>query len=84
MRRELIAGALLTAATVAVYAPAFGFDFVNCDDPILVSNNPDAAHGLSLQGLTWAFTSTQAANWFPTTRNSHLLDAWRLERWRGP
>ncbi len=74
MRRELVAGVLLTAAIVAVYAPVFGFDFVNYDDPILVSNNPDAARGLSLQGLTWAFTSTQAANWFPTTRISHLLD----------
>ncbi len=74
MRRGWIAGALLTVATLAVYAPVLGFEFVNYDDPIIVSNNAKAAHGLSARGLAWAFTSTQAANWFPSTRLSHLLD----------
>ncbi len=54
----------LFAATVAVYAPVISFEFVNFDDPDYVKP----------QTIADAFTSTEAANWFPVTRLSHLLD----------
>ena len=73
-RRGPIAAALVACATLAVYSPVFGFDFVNYDDPIYVSKNAQAAQGLSVPGLCWAFRSTQGAAWSPTTRISHLLD----------
>ena len=64
----------LLAATLLAYAPVLRFDFVNFDDPEMVSANPHVRQGLTAGGIAWAFTSTEAANWFPVTRISHLLD----------
>lgn len=61
--------------TLLVYAPAYRFGFVNFDDPDYVTNNPHVRGGLTMDGIVWAVTSTEAANWFPATRLSHLLDA---------
>jgi protein O-mannosyl-transferase len=60
--------------TFAVYAPVAGFDFVNFDDPEMVAANAHVQQGITLAGTKWAFTSTEAANWFPVTRLSYLLD----------
>ncbi|HUB78487.1 MAG TPA: tetratricopeptide repeat protein [Bryobacteraceae bacterium] len=54
----------LVFATFAVYARVAQFSFVNYDDP-------DYAKAIT---VTRAFTSTEAANWFPITRLSHSLD----------
>ena len=56
-----------------VYSPVRKFEFVNYDDPQLV-NNPHQDRGITLDGLKWAFTSGEDANWFPLTRLSHMLD----------
>ncbi len=55
--------AALVLATFGVYAQLFRASFVNYDDP-------DYARAGSLR---WAF-SAEAANWFPVTRLSHMLD----------
>jgi tetratricopeptide (TPR) repeat protein len=60
--------------TLLVYAPVFRFGFVNFDDPDYVTNNPHVRNGLTMDGIVWAVTSAEAANWFPATRLSHLLD----------
>jgi tetratricopeptide (TPR) repeat protein len=73
--RVLLAAAGLAVATLAVYAPAFGFDFVHYDDGLYVAAVPEVREGLSVEGLRWAFTSFQGANWFPLTRLSWMLDA---------
>jgi tetratricopeptide (TPR) repeat protein len=67
--------AALIVATLFVYAQTAQFDFVNYDDPDYVTNNAHVRAGLTLGGVRWAFTSTEAANWFPVTRLSHMLDA---------
>ena len=54
----------LVAATFAVYFQVGSFAFVNYDDPDYVKPRTVAS----------AFTSTEAANWFPVTRLSHLAD----------
>jgi tetratricopeptide (TPR) repeat protein len=59
----------LFVATFAVYAQVGQFDFVNFDDPEYVAHQ-----GITPERLEWAFTSGEAANWFPITRLSHLLD----------
>ena len=64
----------LFAATVAVYAPAGWFEFVNYDDPEHVSENAQAQRGITAEGVRWAFTSGESSNWFPVTRLSHMLD----------
>jgi tetratricopeptide (TPR) repeat protein len=66
---------LLVVATLAVYFQVRHFDFVNYDDPVYVSHNPHLRDGISLEGLRWAITSGEGANWFPVTRLSQLLDA---------
>jgi tetratricopeptide (TPR) repeat protein len=65
---------LLFAATLAVYARTISFDFVNFDDPDYVTANPHVRGGFTASNVAWAFTSGDAANWFPLTRLSHMLD----------
>jgi len=57
-----------------IYAPAYRFGFVNFDDPDYVTQNPHVRSGLTTNGVVWALTSTEDANWFPATRLSHLID----------
>jgi tetratricopeptide (TPR) repeat protein len=75
--RSLIPGISLGLflITLLAYAPVYRFGFVNFDDPDYVSRNPHVRGGFTSDGVAWAVTSTEAANWFPATRLSHLLDA---------
>jgi tetratricopeptide (TPR) repeat protein len=66
--------AALFLGTLAVYARVARFDFVNFDDPDYVTANPHVRAGITAAGARWAFTSVEAANWFPLTRLSHMLD----------
>lgn len=73
MRDTLIPVALLLS-TFAVYAQVRHFDFVNLDDAAYTTGNLHVRGGITTQGLRWAFTSGDAANWFPVTWVSHMLD----------
>jgi tetratricopeptide (TPR) repeat protein len=64
----------LVLLTLAVYAPVRQFEFVNYDDPDYVSNNLHMRYGLTPEGIAWALTSREAANWVPLTRASELAD----------
>ncbi len=64
----------LFLATFAVYAQVRHFDFVNFDDPEYVTVNSHVRAGVTAANIAWAFTSGEAANWFPLTRLSHILD----------
>ncbi|MCX6546187.1 MAG: tetratricopeptide repeat protein [Acidobacteria bacterium] len=64
----------LAALTAFVYAPVRHFDFVLLDDPAYVTENPHVARGLTREGIAWAFTTGDAANWHPVTWLSHMLD----------
>jgi Flp pilus assembly protein TadD len=64
----------LFGITLAVYFQARTFAFINYDDPDYVTGNPHVREGLTLDGLRWALTSGEVANWFPVTRVSHMLD----------
>jgi protein O-mannosyl-transferase len=59
---------------LAVYSQVLHFDFVNFDDPDYIANNSHVPQGITADGIEWALTSTEAANWFPVTRLSHMLD----------
>ncbi len=63
----------LFLATFIVYFQVAEFDFVDYDDPQYIEN-PHVCLGFTQEGLRWAFTSSEAANWFPVTRLSHMLD----------
>ena len=71
---DLVVCVLLVFATMGVYWPATGHDFVILDDPEYVTDNPWVREGFSPEGLRWAFASSHAANWHPLTWLSHMLD----------
>lgn len=64
----------LLMATFAVYAQVRQFEFVNLDDSAYTSDNLLVRRGITLEGIEWALTSQDAANWFPATWISHMLD----------
>ncbi len=55
-----------------------GNGFLDCDDPDYVTKNAHVQAGLTWAGVRWAFTSGDAANWFPLTwlRDESWLPAW--------
>ncbi len=67
---------LLAAVTLAVFWPATGFDFVNYDDPLYVTDNPHVQAGLTWEGLAWAFGRVHGEEtyWHPLTWVSHMVD----------
>jgi protein O-mannosyl-transferase len=65
----------LLAITLAVYAQVSTFDFINFDDPDYVPGNLHVRYGVTAEGVRWAFTSGEFANWFPLTWISHMLDS---------
>jgi protein O-mannosyl-transferase len=68
-------GAQLAALTLAVYARACSYGFVNYDDVSYVYENRHVLRGLTLEGVWWAFTTTEMVNWHPLTWLSFQLDA---------
>src|SRR3972149_1432137 len=61
-------------AVLIVFGQTLRHDFVNYDDRLYVYENPYVTHGLTTQGIVWAFTSKHASNWHPLTWLSHMLD----------
>lgn len=64
----------LLLVTLVVYGQACHFDFVNFDDPEYIARNAHVRGGLTAEGIGWALSSGYAANWFPLTWMSHMLD----------
>jgi Tfp pilus assembly protein PilF len=73
MQRWLPGLGLIVLTWLALGA-ACRHEFVNYDDPVYVIENKGVHHGLSLDGLRWAFTTYHAANWHPLTWLSLQLD----------
>ena len=64
----------LVAITFTVFGQTLGHDFVNFDDRVYVSENPQIQAGLTWRGILWAFTHVHSHNWHPLTTMSHMLD----------
>ena len=71
---------MLLLLVLGVYSPVRRFDFFFYDDRTYVSLNDHVMAGLTAEGLRWALTSTEEANWFPLTRLSLMAD----RQWFGP
>jgi Flp pilus assembly protein TadD len=65
----------LIVITLAVYGQVLRFDFLNYDDNLYITGNPQVKAGLTLEGVRWAFTTGHASNWHPVTWLSHMLDS---------
>jgi protein O-mannosyl-transferase len=74
-RRMLLAGlALLAVLAFLPYWQVVGFDFLNYDDPLHVSNQPAVLAGLSGDSLQWALTATPTNLWHPVTWWSFMAE----------
>ena len=65
---------LLLFAVLAVYWQVSSHEFINFDDTIYLTENPDVRSGRTLKSIAWAWTTFHAGNWHPLTWMSHLLD----------
>src|SRR6266481_542374 len=65
----------LGTITLGIYAQVMGHQFITLDDPTYIRENPMVNHGVTLTGLTWAFTTFYAANWHPLTWIAHMIDS---------
>jgi protein O-mannosyl-transferase len=74
VERPWFLAGLLAAVTLAVFWPAGGFAFINCDDPEYFTNNPHVQAGLGWAQIKWAFTTGYFGNWLPLTWLSLMLD----------
>lgn len=74
MSRHLVVCFLLAVITVLLYLPLQHHEFINYDDPSLVTGNPMVKAGVTWDGVRWAFTTTHTGNWHPLTWLSHMLD----------
>ncbi len=74
-RAEIYICVLLIAVVVAVYWPVQGYEFLNYDDDVYVTDNYRVLSGFSWDGLGWAFSTFHGANWHPLTWLSLMFDA---------
>jgi Flp pilus assembly protein TadD len=65
----------LAAIIWFVFGQTRAFEFINFDDNDYVYKNAQVARGLTMEGITWAFTHVHAANWHPLTWLSHMVDS---------
>ena len=74
-KRTLILCLLLALATLALYNPVTHAPFLNYDDPIYVTDNPQVRAGLSWNTIVWTFRTPKDLDWHPITWLSFALDA---------
>jgi protein O-mannosyl-transferase len=74
-KNAFLVGFLLAVATISVFWGATQCGFVNLDDDLYVTGNPQVNGGLSLNGLLYAIRSLEGGSWMPLTWLSYLLDA---------
>jgi len=74
-KRRLIFCLLLALATIALYNPITRAPFLNYDDQVYVSDNPQVRAGLSWNTVLWTFRTPEALDWHPMTWLSYALDS---------
>jgi Tfp pilus assembly protein PilF len=64
----------LAGITWLVFGQTLQYDFINYDDPVYISKNPQVTAGITSHGVVWAFKHIVSSNWHPLTIISHMLD----------
>ncbi|MBF0099851.1 MAG: tetratricopeptide repeat protein [Desulfobacterales bacterium] len=70
----LIAYSLVVFLILVVFHELPSHDFLNFDDNIYITENNVVQQGLTLHGITLAFTTIHANFWHPITWIAHMLD----------
>jgi tetratricopeptide (TPR) repeat protein len=65
----------LLALTVVAYLPLWNNDFIDFDDEVYITANPQVLRGLSGSGFGWAWTTLHGAYWQPLSWLSLQADA---------
>ena len=73
-RIVIIVSLCLIASIIIPYLQVIHFDFAGYDDELYVTENLHVQKGISPEGIKWAFTTFNSANWHPLTWLSHMLD----------
>jgi Tfp pilus assembly protein PilF len=73
-KRRLIFCLLLALATIALYNAVTRAPFLNFDDQVYVTDNPQVRAGLTWNTVLWAFRTPKAFDWHPLTWLSYALD----------
>ncbi len=73
-KQKLIVYIVLIIATLAVFWQVHHYDFINYDDPVYVTGNSYIQSGLTINGLTWAFSTKRFNLWHPLVWLSFMLD----------
>jgi tetratricopeptide (TPR) repeat protein len=73
-KRRLILPLLLVLATLALYNQVTRAPFLNYDDAVYVTDNPQVHAGVTWNTVVWAFHTSEAENWHPVTWLSHAFD----------
>ena len=71
---DLLSFLFLALLTALIYWQVKNFDFVSYDDLVFIPNNPHVRSGLTLRGISWAFTTFYESNWHPLTWLSYMID----------
>ncbi|MDX1681992.1 MAG: hypothetical protein R3336_02620, partial [Phycisphaeraceae bacterium] len=74
-RRDLLTAIAIFVLAVATFAPTLTAEFLHYDDYWLVVNNERVMDGLSVDGLVYAFTASDAGYPKPLTLISWMMDA---------
>jgi Tfp pilus assembly protein PilF len=74
-KRRLIFCLLLALGTLALYNPVTRAPFLNYDDPVYVTDNPQVRAGLTWNTVVWTFRTPKALDWHPMTWLSYALDS---------
>jgi tetratricopeptide (TPR) repeat protein len=64
----------LVMLVFAVYAQLSTHAFNDFDDSLYIFDNSYVLDGFTWEGIRWAFTNVDAANWHPLTWLSHMAD----------
>ncbi len=74
VRPDILVCLSIVITTLAVYWQVRNHAFVNLDDSLYILKNPYVRDGLTLEGITWAFSFPGFDYWHPLTWLSHMLD----------
>jgi protein O-mannosyl-transferase len=75
-KRNAVLCLLLVLLTLGVYNNVVHNGFINLDDNLYLTDNPNVQHGVDWATVKWSF-GYQQANWHPLTWLSHALD-WQI------
>ena len=64
-KQILLVYIVLTLATLAVFWQVNSYDFTNFDDQVYVTENSHTQSGMTLGGLSWAFSTKYTGLWNP-------------------